>query len=150
MKVNLKLSVLFVLLLFLCSCNSKENKDAIVNNQSAYNNLYELSEMALLMEEMYSYYNQKKSLVSQKDSLGEVPPYFDEIYTAELTEGFVHDELLRNYSDVFIKNVKLLHNSKTADKTELYNDVIYSCIACHKSEVGCMGPIPRIEKLLIQ
>lgn len=151
--MNLKSILAFVCILLLVSCGDKFQTNLTETNketESAFNNLYQPSEMALLMEDMYNFYKENKDLVIDKKPLGDVPDYFDEIYTAEFTDGFEHNELFRIYSDVFIKNVKLLHNSNTEDKTQLYNDVVNSCVACHKSDIGCTGPIPRIQKLLIQ
>src|SRR5690625_7946154 len=106
--------------------------------------------MALLMEDMYNFYKKNKDLVIDKKPLGDVPVYFDEIYTAEFTDGFEHNELFRNYSDVFIKNVKLLHNSNVEYKTQIYNDVVISCMACHKSDICYKYLITQIHKFSFQ
>lgn len=139
-------TIAFVLLSMIACNNSKVNQ----TKESAFNDLYELSEMSLLMEDLHRFYKDKRDLVTENQAIGELPKDLDKIYYAEMTDGFERNELLRNFSDVFVNNVNLLHNSDSQNKVQLYNNMVNSCIACHKSEVGCIGPIPRIKKLLIQ
>lgn len=146
--MNLNLIILFCSLFLIVSCSKADDKKEV--KESAFQEMYQLSEMALFMEEIYDFYKENRELISTNDSIAEIPDFLDKIYTSEMTDGFEHSELMRNYSDVFIKNVKLLHNSEGANKVELYNDVVNSCIACHTSDVGCIGPVPRIKKLLIE
>lgn len=146
--MNLKYLALFInIILVFASCNKSSET---IEEKNGFNDLYQPSEMSLLMEDMYKFYKDLKPLIIDNSSVGNLPSHFVELYTAKLTDGFIHDELMKNYSDLFIENARLLHNSEIEDKTKLYNSVINSCIACHNSEIGCKGPIPRIQKLLIQ
>lgn len=131
-------------LLFSCSLPKTKEKE------SAFQEIYELSEMATIMENMYDFLNENRELIIEGRSTLDIPDYFIEIHTAEMTEGFQRDTLLENHTESFLWNINRLENGENSDRIALFNNTITSCIACHKSEVGCTGPIPRIEKLLIK
>lgn len=132
--------------LFFLGCN-QQPKDEIV--QQIKFDLYEPSEMANLMNEMYNYN------LAVKDSIlnGFMPTHFPmdflEIHKAEMTEGKSRNAVFNSFSEVFLKAQEDFH--ATTDTTllqENFNKLVNVCITCHQTE--CVGPIPRIKKLLIQ
>jgi cytochrome c553 len=51
--------------------------------------------------------------------------------------------------DVFIDSQKAVADTlSNLELKERYNSAINNCLACHKTE--CVGPIPKIKKLLIK
>lgn len=54
-----------------------------------------------------------------------------------------------SFVNVFIKAQKSVADTlSNVELKERFNHAINNCLACHKTE--CMGPIPKIKKLLIQ
>lgn len=136
-----KVVVLFLSLSFL-SCHLKQEKknDIITVKQS---------EMAALMLEMYDVVEQNKKLVLE----GEIPKTstksFFNIHTAVLTDPSDRNSTFKAYSDFYLHELEQLYRTRTKDSLEvLHNNVVNSCITCHQST--CIGPIPRIKKLLIR
>lgn len=136
---------LLILLVFL-NCEEKNKKEV---TQKIVYDVYKPSEMATLMNEMYDYN------LAVKDSIlnGHIPSHFPidfmEIHKAEMTEGKSRNSVFNSFSEVFLKVQEDFH--KTTDSTLVihnYNMMVEVCISCHQTE--CVGPIPRIRKLLIQ
>lgn len=134
------------MLCFLVSCNEQPKQETA---QKIEFDLYEPSEMANLMNEMYVYN------MALKDSIlnGQLPTHFPmeflEIHKAEMTKGKSRNTVFNSFSEVFLKAQETLHN--TTDSTLIrqnFNNMVNVCITCHQTE--CTGPIPRIKKLLIQ
>lgn len=111
--------------------------------------LYEPSEMAILMNHMYNYN------LAVKDSVlnGYLPTHFPidflEIHKAEMTQGKSRNAIFNSFSEVFLKVQDDFYNTTDSTLiTENFNKLINVCISCHQTQ--CTGPIPRIKKLLIQ
>jgi len=142
-----KLAVL-CLIAIITSCNSSVESDPITEDSTFVYDVYEPSEMALLMNHMLEVNGGiKKELIE-----GEIPKDFPEeflnIYTAELTETKYRTDIFEAYSKVFIDNEKdIFDTNNEVPLIEKYNNAINTCLACHKTE--CVGPIPKIRKLLI-
>ncbi|HUH34262.1 MAG TPA: hypothetical protein VL022_00365 [Moheibacter sp.] len=131
----------FFLAIFL-GCTEKEINPV---NTSQFEAVYELSEMALLMEDMYETLKEERELDNNANMA--YPVRFNAIHTAEMTEDFERNEEFSTWAKVFLSMTEKYYSAKN---TENYNAMINACIACHQSSVGCFGPIGRIEKLLIQ
>jgi len=129
--------------LVLLSCNKKQDKP-----ESNFQQVYEMSEMALLMEGMYTDLNENRVKIIENKSIGEFPQKFEEIHSAEMTETFERTDEFRRWSDSLIQNFHHLYKSDS-NRIENYNNVVKTCITCHKSDAGCIGPVSRIGKLLI-
>lgn len=110
--------------------------------------VYQPSEMAALMNRMY----EENAKIKQQILNGETPENFPEeylkIHTATLTDPSDRTSQFRQYSDLYLNNLRdIFETPKDSLKLE-FNEVINSCIACHQTT--CIGPIPRIRKLLIR
>src|SRR5690606_10363075 len=118
---------------------------------SNFERIYELSEMALVMEDMYAEMEKIRPNVIENKSIGTLPPNFIKIHTAEMTNTFERDFEFERFAKLLIETQKQLYsNEPNTNRIELYNNVVQSCLVCHKSPAGCDGPIPRIQKLLIK
>lgn len=142
MKFQSNFIVIIFSLLFFLNCSEKEINPV---NTSQFETVYELSEMALLMEDMYETLKKERELDNSSNT--EFPVRFNAIHTAEMTEDFERNEEFSTWAKVFLSMTEKYYSAKN---TENYNAMINACIACHQSSVGCFGPIGRIEKLLIQ
>jgi len=146
-----KFSALLALFIFIISCNSFESNDPKndpVNSVEDFD-LYVPSEMSVHMRKMIEINEEIKLKILAGDSLSEFPENFLNIYSAKLSETKNRNETFEAYSKVFIENEKEIFNIKSTIPLKIrYNNAISTCIMCHKTE--CVGPIPVIEKLLIQ
>ena len=110
--------------------------------------MYQPSEMTALMLYMYDANEHIKKEILAGNTPDKFPKDFLNIFTAELTDSKPHNETFKAYSQVFIDNERAIFD--TASKLPIkqrYNNAINTCIMCHTTE--CVGPIPRIKKLLI-
>jgi len=142
-------SILFCCIL-LASCNSTEEKEVAdqVTEEFVFD-MHEPSEMSLLMNSMFEVNEKIKSEIVAGNVPEEFPEDFMKIFTAELSDTKHRNDIFEAYSKVFIDNQKAIYDSAGQLPIEQrYNNAINTCISCHTTE--CVGPIPRIEKLLIK
>lgn len=137
----------------LVSCKqAEENKaeETIANNKEEVNEpfqLYQMSEMASFMEEIYAEHQVlKEQIVNGKtpDSLS-----YDllKLHTATMTDSSDYDEQFKNMAKVFVVYEEKIVSDPANAKAN-YNQAVQLCISCH--QLKCTGPIPRIKKLLIK
>ena len=119
------------------NCNSKEKKFK----------MYEMSEMAALMEQMYVENLNVKDKITKNKLLGKFPEYYLKINTAKFTDETDNDIFFKQNATLFLAAQKILFSDKNNLK-EHYNNGIDACINCHKEKCG--GPIPKIKKLYLK
>jgi len=142
----LKKSVFFILI---CICLSACNSDKKEAKKELVLDMYEPSEMSLLMNRMYEINERIKLDIIQGKTAEDFPLEFLQIHTAELSDFKNRNETFESFSKLFVekeKNIFETDSNKEAKKR--FNQAINLCISCHKTE--CTGPIPRIKKLLIK
>lgn len=106
--------------------------------------MYEMSEMALLMEQMYADNQRLKARLEKGEPAGEFPSHFAKIHSAMMTDSTENDDFFKNQAKVFLEAQELIYSDAKNAKTH-YSNAIQACISCH--EVKCSGPIVRIKKL---
>ena len=137
-----KLLFIFVFSVVFLSCeNVKSNdsveifgieiikKDSLSKKENGFE-MYEMSEMAALMEQMY---------VDKQ--------HFIKIHQAVMTDDADRDSFFDEQATQFIKAQELIYQDPKNAKTH-FNNGIDACIQCH--QVKCGGPIPKIKKLYIK
>ena len=141
--------VALLMLVLLVSCNSSEENETIKEADKKFvPDMYVASEMTLLMRSMYDVNEEFKKEILAGKSPEEFPKDFLKIFTAKLTDDKPYNDLFKAYSKVYIDNERAIFDtSSEIPIKERYNNAINTCISCHTTE--CVGPIPRIEKLLI-
>ena len=126
------------------ACNNEikdQKKEALV--------VYQPSEMANLMNEFYAYNASLKSAILNNEDLGQMPETFLKIHSAQMTDSSGRTAIFNSYAPAYIATqMRVLDTMSDLDLKSRFNDNIKMCLACHKTE--CVGPIPRIKKLLIQ
>ena len=142
----IKKSVFLLLVsLILLSCNSdkKEDKKELVFD------MYEPSEMSLLMNRMYEINEGIKKDIMEGKTPEDFPLEFLKIHTAELSDFKHRNETFESFSKLFVEKEKDIFDTTTNEEAKKrFNQAINLCVSCHKTE--CTGPIPRIKKLLIK
>jgi len=147
MKYCTSTLLLLVTLLFSCKNNEQtENAAAPKDLKEKKFDMYEMSEMALLMEQMYVDNERLKERIKNGDTIGSFPSHFITIHEAVMTDKQENDAFFKEQAAKFIEAQKLIYEDPKNAKQH-FNAGIDACIQCH--EVKCGGPIPRIKKLYI-
>lgn len=133
---------LFAILLIVACNNTPKKKKNEVKMQ-----MYEPSEMALLMRQMYEFNKLTKAQIISKDSLSSFPEEFISIHEAVMTSPDERDAEFDSLAVQFVNLQKATFSTKSDSTIYYFNQSINSCIACH--ETRCTGPIPKIKKLII-
>ena len=141
-----KLTVLIIGSIFFLSCTTTK-KETPKNNEEELV-MYEFSEMALLMEEMYKANEDLKKKIVNKEAIGEFSDKFLNIHSAVLTNPKHRDANFEIFSKAFVENQQAIFSASPDEVKDQFNLMVNSCVACHKTI--CSGPIPRIKKLLIE
>ncbi|WP_055445476.1 hypothetical protein [Lacinutrix himadriensis] len=137
----------FFCLAFLLSCNTKTKQEE--NTEKKVYDMYEPSEMAILMNQMYAHNLKIKNEIIAGKIPTEFPQDFLNIHTAELSDFKSRSERFQAFSTLFVTAEKDVFNTESNIPIEdRFNNAVGLCISCHQTE--CTGPIPRIKKLLIK
>lgn len=143
-------SIFYLLIVFtFCACNEKKEQAETSEKAEKVYDMYTPSEMANLMNEMYTYNQQLKQDIMNGKIPTEFPEKFLNIYTAQLSDFKIRNETFKSFSNLYIMAEEEVfnQNSEVPIKTR-FNTAVGVCISCHTTE--CTGPIPRIKKLIIK
>ncbi len=126
------------------SCKSdKKNERVIITKGKEQKR----SEMAALMLLMYQKNAENKKLILEGKAPLIFPEEFLKIHSAILTDQTDRTPEFKAYSDFYIENLRKVFEPSEYSLKMKHNNVVNSCIACHK--ITCIGPLPKIKKLLI-
>ena len=146
--MNMRILLNIGLIIILGSCNSLGESTEIKNTKFEYD-LYHPSEMSLLMNHMLLVNDSIKKQIIAGEIPNSFPKEFMAIDTAVMTDTKFRTEIFEAYSKVLLDNQKDLFDPNVdVPLVDKYNNTINTCLACHKTE--CVGPIPKIQKLLIR
>lgn len=109
--------------------------------------MYEMSEMAALMEQMYVDNQRLKERIVNGDTIGNFPKHFLNIHASVMTDESDNDAFFKKQAAKFLKAQELIYKDSLNAKKH-FNEAVSSCVACHEQK--CEGPIPRIKKLYIK
>ncbi|WP_445454578.1 hypothetical protein [Flavobacterium sp. 25HG05S-40] len=155
MKKN-NTSVIVLALLFITSsllfvsCQKKEEKKKEENcttEKGKKLEMYQMSEMAALMEQMYVDNQRLKERIKKGEAIGEFPEHFLKIHSAQFTDESDNDSFFKEMASEYIAAQKLIY-SDPKNAVKHFNDGVDACLSCHQQKCG--GPIPRIKKLYIK
>jgi cytochrome c553 len=139
--------IIFLMLIFsFLGCNQKE-KTSNCSKPEKKLKMYQMSEMALLMEQMNVENVRLKQKINNHEPLGEYPIFFDKILTSKFTDASDNDVFFKEKAALFIASQKLIYENPVKAK-EYFNAAVASCIICHEKKCG--GPIVKIKKLYIK
>ena len=109
--------------------------------------MYQMSEMAALMEQMYVDNQRLKERIIKGDTIGQFPQHFLKIHKAVMTDEQENDDFFKEQAAKFIKAQEMIYKDPKNAK-EHFNKGVDACVQCHQQKCG--GPIPRIKKLYIK
>lgn len=146
--------VCFLLLSILFSCQKKDIVSVETQKDSTASvakikkfEMYKMSEMALLMEQMYVENLLLKERISNGKAVGKFPEYYLNSSTSKFTDETDNDIFFKQNATLYLATQKILYTD--ANNIELhYNKGIDACITCHQEKCG--GPIPKIKKLYLK
>lgn len=144
-----KYLALVLITISLFSCQKKEEKkeeNSSCSKEKKFE-MYEMSEMASLMEQMYAHNQQLRLRIIKGDTIGQFPEFFNKIYTSKFTTPSDNDAFFQENAKKYIDIQKLIYSDPKNSK-ENFNAGVDACVACHQGKCG--GPIPRIKKLYIK
>ncbi|KGO90823.1 hypothetical protein [Flavobacterium suncheonense] len=145
-----KVFVFLVTAVLTFSCGKKEEnkgEETTAVKEEKQFEMYEMSEMAALMEQMYVDNQRLKERIKAGDTIGQFPSHFMRIHSAVMTDKQENDAFFKEQAANFIKAQELIYKDP-ANAKKHFNNGVDACIKCH--EVKCGGPIPRIKKLYIE
>jgi hypothetical protein len=145
----MKKSLLLISIFFFLSCNKTTDKtECKTSNKSSKEfEMYQMSEMAALMESMYVENEKLKERIKRGDNIGQFPSHFLNIHKAVMTDESDNDQFFKEQATLFIKAQEMIYKDPKNAKQH-FNDGINACVSCH--QVKCGGPIPKIKKLYIK
>jgi cytochrome c553 len=134
------------------SCQKKDEKENEVASEPVKTEekefeMYQMSEMAALMEQMYVDNQRLKDRIIKGDTIGKFPQHFLNIHKAVMTDEEDNDAFFNEQAALFIKSQELIYKDPKNAK-EHFNKGVDACVQCHQQK--CTGPIPRIKKLYIK
>lgn len=98
---------------------------------------------------MYAYNLQLKQQIIAGETSVNMPLNLMKLHSAEMSNGKKWTVVWNSFVNVFIASQKSVADTiSNVQLKEKYNTAINNCLACYKTE--CLGPIPKIKKLLIQ
>lgn len=136
--------------LVLLGCKNDEEKvvEEPVQTKVEYD-MYQPSEMANFMNALYAYNVQLKQQIVSGDTPVNLPLDLLKLHSAEMSNGKGRTPVWNSFVNVFIESQQAVADTlSNVQLKERYNAAINNCLSCHKTE--CVGPIPKIKKLLIQ
>ena len=136
-------------LFLLFSCKNEVASTEESTSKKVEYDMYQPSEMASLMNAMYAYNLQIKNQIIAGETPANLPIDLMKLHSAEMTNGKNRTPAWNSFVNVFIESQKtVIDTLSNSELKERYNATINNCLGCHKTE--CVGPIPKIKKLLIQ
>ncbi|MBI1316523.1 hypothetical protein GC167_06645 [bacterium] len=124
-------------------CGTREARTA----QNPPPRLYQMSELAKAMEDMYQANIAFRDALNQGFGVDSIPDFFYTIHTAKPTTGKETDALYHAMADVFIEKMEAVVRQPIEMQPAAFNEMVDACVACHQQK--CQGPIPRINKLRV-
>ncbi len=133
----------------LASCKNEEKVVEEPTTKRVEYDVYQPSEMAGFMNAMYAYNLQLKQQIIAGETPVSMPLDLMTLHSAEMSNGKGRTVAWNSFVNVFIESQEALTDTLSNEALKgRYNVAINNCLSCHKTE--CVGPIPKIKKLLIQ
>lgn len=111
--------------------------------------MYELSDMSMVMEQMFVENERIKAKILAGEAIGEYSDFFNKIHSAKTTEPDQFDDFFKEQAVLFTQLQKEIYvQTDSLSQKIAFNKMVDACMQCH--EVKCQGPMQRIEKLYIQ
>ena len=141
----MKRIIFIIAVLCIVSCKSEKKNETVIITKGK---IQKQSEMAALMLLMYERNAENKKLILEGKTPKDFPKEFLKIHSATLTNPSDRKPEFETYSNFYLENLRKVFEPSQGSLKTKHNNVINSCITCHQTT--CVGPIPKIKKLLIK
>lgn len=154
----IRILALCYLSFFLWSCSNNDLQESGINKMESDSsakvclipdsiNPNGTSELAILMRQMTDHAEKIKIKIEQGEPLDSFPQSQRKIHAAVPTDSAVHTTVFSSLATHYLSSLEQLYASSEAGRTNTYNTLVNSCIACHNE--FCKGPVKRIKKMFI-
>lgn len=109
--------------------------------------MYEPSELATLMLEMYDANQDWKAEILKGNIPKEFPEKYKQMHSAVSVNENAGSAFYNTMSDTYLASLEDLTKATPENAKEKYNNMVNVCLQCHQQI--CPGPIPKINKLII-
>ncbi len=125
--------VLCVLVYSSCKETTTQEPETTTAEKKTFE-MYSMSEMALLMEQMYVDNERLKNRILKGEALGEFPTYFLNIHRSIMTDPSENDAFFKEQAALFLKAQEQIYADPENAATH-YNKAIQACIVATKLNV---------------
>lgn len=139
---------------FFVACQQQENTgtEETESNASAESghekelDMYEASELASLMRQMYEGNLDLKKQIADGKVPASFPEEWKKIHTAEATNPEELNETFGALAKQYIANMEAISKAETTAEAKIaYNAMVGTCASCH--QIYCTGPLAKIKKM---
>lgn len=139
--------LVFLSSLVACNNHAEDKNEEVVTKKDEPFQLYQMSEMASFMENMYVDHQRIKGEIAAGKKVDTLHYDLSKLFYARMTDSTDRDAEYERMAKLYVEYEENLIGDSLQQK-ENYNKAVNMCISCH--QVKCTGPIPRIKKLLIR
>ncbi|MDQ7917084.1 hypothetical protein RBU60_05805 [Mesonia sp. MT50] len=140
------LYLVFLSGLIACKDKPEVKKEDVTQRDEPFQ-LYQMSEMAAFMENMYVDHQRIKGEIMAGKKVDTLHYDLSKLFYARMTDSTDRDAEYESMAKLYVEYEEQLVGDSLQQK-ETFNKAINMCISCHQKK--CTGPIPRIKKLLIR
>lgn len=145
---------LFFLILFSCQekkvkeCKTCDEELAQALEKKEESVMYEPSELATLMLEMYAKNQDWKEEILKGNVPKDFPEKYKNMHTAKSVNEHAGSEFYNAMTESYLLSINELTNATPENAVEKYNNMVNVCLQCHQ-EI-CPGPVSKIKRLTIK
>ena len=137
---------------FFLACNNEADIEASTtnsdSNQEFEGDMYEVSELAALMRQMYEDNLEIKKQIEEGNIPESFPQDFYTIHNAKATNPNDKNATFKALADQYLQNMEAITQAENSKQAKLaYNSMISTCASCH--QIYCPGPLPKIKRMKI-
>jgi len=132
-----------------CHNSAKEPAGSETAGKEKEFDMYEVSELAFLMDKMY----EDNLRIGEDIRQGHIPETFPEdfynIHTATVSAGMkINRETFNALAKQYLSNMEAITKAKDVRQAKIaYNEMIMTCASCH--QIYCQGPLNKIRNMTI-
>jgi cytochrome c556 len=134
---------------FFIGCNQNATTSADKKAEDKNLEMYEESELAALMRQMYDTNLELKKKLENGEMPASFPEDFYTLHDAVATKGMISEKNRSTFealADQYKDDLKEIENAATPAQAKIaYNEMVMTCASCH--QIYCQGPLPKIKRL---
>lgn len=129
-------------------CNSCDKELGTSVEKKEKLQMYEPSELAVLMKTMYAENLHWKAEILKGNIPKDFPEEYRKMHTATSVNKSAGTDFYNATASQYLESIEALNQATPHSAKEKYNQMVGMCVQCHRNI--CPGPVPKINKLLIE